>query len=72
MQQSQLCAAYCHLNQVAVDNRNETLSTLPRALVVISVFRPFLRAANHSLSHGWVRGLQVWDLKKSVYVVVLF
>jgi hypothetical protein len=24
------------------------------------------------MSHGWVRGLQVWDLKKSVYCLVLF
>jgi hypothetical protein len=24
------------------------------------------------MSHGWVRDLQVWDIKKSVYVVVLF
>jgi hypothetical protein len=24
------------------------------------------------LSHGWVRGLQVWDIKKSVYYLVLF
>jgi hypothetical protein len=24
------------------------------------------------MSHGWVRGLQVWDLKKSVYFLVLF
>jgi hypothetical protein len=22
--------------------------------------------------HSWVRGLQVWDIKKSVHVLVLF
>lgn len=27
---------------------------------------------DEEMSHGWVRGLQVWDHKKSVYVVVLF
>lgn len=24
------------------------------------------------MSHGWVRGLQVWDIIESVYYVVLF
>ena len=28
--------------------------------------------SNTNVSHGWVRGLQVWDIKKSVYCVVLF